>query len=163
MAERSLVGGLALPDGEDAEAESLEGFDLAIVSPSIVAKLLQPPGAITLRDSRSWTAWMLMPEAAVNEHRPLPRAISDVGRAGQIAIGETKPVAEGREHLADDALGCGVGAALVEHAPPGRGVGGGRRPPHHGTPQVWSEPLARRATKSRKPGGKRSLAWRARE
>lgn len=88
----TAIGTLALPDHFHAPP-FLAQLSLHLRIPAhIRCELFQPERAIPRRRRRAPAAGVTMPEAAVNEHGPLPAAVGDVGRAGKIAVLNAVPV-----------------------------------------------------------------------
>jgi len=76
----------AFPDRQDAKAERIQFCGPGTVARNIGGKFRLPGAAIPRGRRRATTAFMSMPEAAVDEHRPSLAPVGDIGRSREIAI-----------------------------------------------------------------------------
>lgn len=92
--QRYRIVRLALPNGQDSEAERLQRGFLGCIATTVVGKLLGPKGSIAGRDSGSLATSMMMPKTTIDEKRPFSRLIGKVRAAGQLARGASVSDAE---------------------------------------------------------------------
>jgi len=82
--------------------------NLLRVAGLVARELLLPEPDVGLGHGRPLAAFMLVPEAAVNEDHGLPAGKHDVRGAGKVATVEPEAVAQSMEQPADTKLGLGV-------------------------------------------------------
>lgn len=99
------LSALTLPDRQNVEAISVQQFPCTGVTAFVRTKLRDPERPVPLRCGRTRATTMPMPEAAVDEHRPLSRAIHDVGGARKVARLGPESDSQGPEQAANDHFG----------------------------------------------------------
>ncbi len=77
--EQLGISSFTLPYRDDLETELAELVGALAISFSIALELGQPELLVALGRGRESTAWMPVPEAAVDEHHPLASPVGEVG------------------------------------------------------------------------------------
>ena len=120
-AQKMRVAGLTLPDEHDPQSLFADVTNGTRVTASVGSEFLRPEIPIALRDGCPPAPTVLVPEAAVDEDRPSPSAVGEVGGTGKRpdvqAIGHPK-VAQGARD-APLRLGPSLTHAGHEGASPG--------------------------------------------
>ncbi len=160
--EKRRVLHLTLPEDTDPQPEAPELAELSRVPVPVVPELPHPELTVGRGNRRQWTVPVMVPETAVHEKRPSPRAIGEIGAPGQ--RGHVSPVAA--PELSQGARNpfFQIGLALpdtLHQRTALRRAGRGSFARHFadtssraaGSPSDMRSRCAR--TRSRKPGGKR--------
>jgi len=105
--ETSRVRSLAFPDDDDDEAEADEFLHPTSVPLAVGCELGEPEIPVSLRNGGLPTAFVSVPEAAVNEQSPPSAAIGQIGRAGEIPIVRPEPMTQRMDDPTDRHFGLG--------------------------------------------------------
>lgn len=116
-----LVTGLALPQDFDSETELAHRRFLSEVASAVVFYLEPPKAGVRPRDGEKRTAFVPVPEAAVDEDAPSARRIRDVWTTRQPVRTDAITDAEPVERAPDSQFGLSV--PLANHLHPSGGLG----------------------------------------
>ena len=105
------------PDDRYAPAGFTEKRHLLAIPAPVLFELFCPEGGSRCRHRRIFATFMMMPEAAVDEHGHAIPGQYEIGRAGQIPSVKPEPKAGRMESPAQQDLGLGVPRSDARHHP----------------------------------------------